>query len=219
MRAVKILIVKPSTAGPLTGNDVTMRRWAHILRGLGHIVDTGTAFEGQPADLLIAMHAYYSHGSIARWRAERPGRPAILALTGTDLYRDLADKPEPIESIDAATLLVALQPKAAEALPEAHRGKVRVIYQSAIAPAARRRRDDGGFRVCAIGHMRPLKDPLRAAAAARRLPADSRIEVLALGRAMTPEMERAARDEEARNPRFRWLGERSHAEALDFLAG
>lgn len=216
---MRILIIKPMSAGPRSGNDVTLQRWAGILRELGHDVETGTCFEGRLADLLIAMHAYYSHASIRRWRVERAGRPVVLALTGTDLYRDLADKPETLESMEAATLLVVLQAKAAEALPERLRAKVRVIYQSAQARPRRRGRAEGGFRVCTIAHMRPLKDPLRAAEAARRLPADSRIEVLALGRAMTAEMERAAREEEARNPRFRWLGERLHEEALDFLAG
>lgn len=216
---MKILIVKPGTAGPRTGNDITMLRWAQLLRGLGHEVQTGTDFEGQEADVLVAMHCYYSYAAIKRWQAERPKRPVVVALTGTDIYRDINDKPEVVASMDMATRLVALQAKAAEAVPERLRGKVRVIYQSAENVPRRRERRDGKFRVCAIGHLRPLKDPLLAAEAARGLPADSRVEVHALGRAMTPEMERDARAEERRNPRFRWLGERSHAESLEFLAG
>jgi len=216
---MRILIVKPSTAGPRTGNDITMLRWADILRGLGHEVQTGTDFEAQDAEALVAMHAYYSHAAIQRWRTERPRRPVVVALTGTDIYRDIADKPEVVASMEMATRLVALQAKAVEAVPERLRGKVVVIYQSAGNVPRRRDRRDGKFRVCAIGHLRPLKDPLLAAEAARGLPADSRVEVHALGRAMTPEMERDARAEGKRNPRFRWLGERSHADSLEFLAG
>jgi hypothetical protein len=69
-----------------------------------------------------------------------------------------------------------------------------------------------------LGHLRPVKDPLRAALAARGLPRESRIHILHLGRAMTNRMAARARAEMARNPRYQWLGERSHRRALSILA-
>jgi glycosyltransferase involved in cell wall biosynthesis len=63
------------------------------------------------------------------------------------------------------------------------------------------------FEVCVVGHLRPVKDPFRAARAARRLPADSRLTVVHVGAATTGAMRRQALAEEARNPRWRWLGE------------
>ena len=74
------------------------------------------------------------------------------------------------------------------------------------------------FDVCVLSHLRAVKDPLRAAYAARRLPAASRVRVLHAGRALSTAMAARARREMARNPRYRWLGERSHAAALAMIA-
>jgi len=74
------------------------------------------------------------------------------------------------------------------------------------------------FRVCVLGHLRSVKDPFRAAMAARLLPADSRVRIFHLGEALTAGTGRRALREMARNPRWRWLGERPRGEALRFLA-
>jgi len=52
-----------------------------------------------------------------------------------------------------------------------------------------------------------VKDPFRAALAARQLPADSRIRVIHLGKAHTAEFASQAISEIDVNPRYRWLGE------------
>jgi glycosyltransferase involved in cell wall biosynthesis len=75
------------------------------------------------------------------------------------------------------------------------------------------------FQACVIGHLREVKDPFRAAEAVRLLPADSRVRVLHLGSALDPEMRARAEHETATNPRYRWLGERPHAECLRVIAG
>ena len=102
-------------------------------------------------------------------------------------------------------------------IPEALRPKAQVIYQSAeplpemesvAAHGAETRAD--AFTVGVIGHLRPEKDPLRTALAVRRLPTESRLEVIHVGRALDIDMEESARDESARNPRYRWLGELPH---------
>src|SRR5262249_43516881 len=49
--------------------------------------------------------------------------------------------------------------------------------------------------------------PFRTALALRLLPKDSRIQVTHAGQAMSPAMEKRARALEAREPRYRWLGE------------
>ena len=69
-----------------------------------------------------------------------------------------------------------------------------------------------------MGHLRPVKDPLRTALAARLLPAASRIQVLHLGGALSEEMATEARSEAARNRRYHWLGELSRSEALGVLS-
>jgi glycosyltransferase involved in cell wall biosynthesis len=106
---------------------------------------------------------------------------------------------------------VVLQPKALDKLPEGWRAKTRVIYQS-VTPGMRKARSSRQrrtFDVCVVGHLRPVKDPFRAAMAARKLPAASRIRVLQIGGAMTSEMEARANKEMRINSRYRWLGEQS----------
>lgn len=65
-----------------------------------------------------------------------------------------------------------------------------------------------------VGHLRPVKDPLLAAAAARLAPAGSRLRIEHIGAALDPALERAARLESEANPRWRWLGPLSRRETL-----
>lgn len=178
-------------------------------------------WDGSPCELLLALHARRSHGSIRRFRARHPALPLVVALTGTDVYRDLARSARARLSLRLATRLVVLQPLALRALPASARRRARVIFQSAARPA---RADAGGrrrartFDVCVLAHLRPVKDPLRAALAARLLPAASRLRVLHAGAAHTRAMAERARAEERRNPRYRWLGDLPRPRALALLA-
>ncbi len=196
---------------------MTALRWARILRKLGHRVIIEERYRGGSADLLVALHARRSSDSVTEFRRAHPSTPVIVALTGTDLYRDLRRSPTTRRSLDLATRLVVLQPKALEKIPARHRSKARVIFQSAVCP-------NGAlppgrfFDVCLLGHLRPVKDPFRTAAAARRLPRSSRIRIFHAGAAMSPAMERRARSEMARNPRYRWVGELSTHRARRLLA-
>jgi putative glycosyltransferase (TIGR04348 family) len=227
---MRILLVTPAPSGSRKGNRVTAERWAHLLRDLGHQVRVAVEYHGQRCDLLVALHAFKSHLSIRRFRTERPGDPLVLCLTGTDLYGDIHTRPEALESLELATRLVVLQPLGLDELPEPLRGKTRVIYQSVAAisatgadagptappvgPASRR----SVFEVCVLGHLRPVKDPLRTAWAARLLPASSRVRVLQVGGALSDDLAEQARAEQASNPRYRWLGELPRGQALGLLS-
>jgi putative glycosyltransferase (TIGR04348 family) len=176
---------------------------------------------------LIALHAKLSHPSIVRFHKEHPERPLIVALTGTDLYRDLREDHQAQESLELATRLVVLQPKASDELLPELREKVRVIYQSVSGKSIRaggsRRRKAGKvaaqtYNICVIGHLRPVKDPFRAAQAARLLPASSHIRIMHIGFAMTKEMEDEARAEMRVNPRYLWIGEQPRWRAHRLLA-
>jgi glycosyltransferase involved in cell wall biosynthesis len=74
------------------------------------------------------------------------------------------------------------------------------------------------FEVCVLGHLRAVKDPFRTAIASRRLPDSSRVRVTHVGTALTPAMKRHARAEMSRNPRYRWLGDVPHKQAMRVLA-
>jgi putative glycosyltransferase (TIGR04348 family) len=204
---MKIIMVTPAPPRSLYGNRVTALRWIRILEKLGHRVRLSQTYGGEPCDLLVALHARRSHDAMQAYRRRFPEAPLLLALTGTDLYRDLANSPEARLSLRMATRLVTLQPLAARELPGALRAKVRVILQSAQAPPRGVHPAKRGFPVCVVGHLRDEKDPFRTAKAARALPAASRIRILHAGKAMNAAAETRAKREMARNPRYRWLGE------------
>ena len=63
---------------------------------------------------MLALHARRSHPSIKALPAEKP---LVVALTGTDVYRDIHESAEARESLELAHRLIVLQPKAAEELP------------------------------------------------------------------------------------------------------
>ena len=123
---MRVLIVTPASLTSTLGNSVTARRWAGLIESLGHRVEILATYEGQDCDLLLALHARRSHDSILRYRQERGAAPLIVALTGTDLYRDLPGSAEALESLQLGDRLVVLQKQALEALPEAVRAKGRV---------------------------------------------------------------------------------------------
>jgi len=179
------------------------------LRSLGHRVAIKQGYDGESYDLLIALHALRSHDAIKRFHSEHPDRPLIVALTGTDLYRDIPKIKGAQQSLELASRLIVLQPKAFDALPERFHTKTRVVYQSVKPfPQSRNPRVSArNFQVCVIGHLREIKDPFRAAMAARLLPASSRVRVVHVGGAMNEKMAERARREMEINPRYRWIGD------------
>ena len=210
-------MVSPASPGGRTGNTTTALRWVRILRELGHRVEIRSAYEGQPSDLLLALHARRSAGSVRRFASERAGHPIVLALTGTDLYHDIHHDPVAAGSLELASWLVVLQERGVDALPERFRARARVIYQSAVPPPGIPRPLRQHFEVCVPANLRPVKDPLRAAEAARLLPPSSRVLVTHIGASQDAELERRAREEMASNPRYRWLGGRPPREALRII--
>ncbi|MGH9326078.1 MAG: selenoneine biosynthesis selenosugar synthase SenB [Terriglobia bacterium] len=204
---MKIEIVTPAPPRSRFGNRVTAIRWARILRSLGHRVVLTQAYLNQPCNVLVALHAKRSYPSVRQFHLLHPERPILLALTGTDLYRDLPRSRSARKSLELATRIIVLQPKASERLETRFHGKVRVIYQSSPGSPAKASRLQRTFDVCVIGHLRPVKDPFRPALAARRLPESSRVRILHLGAAMDERMAQRARSEMRANPRYQWVGE------------
>ena len=204
---MRILIVTPPRPSHQSGNRVTASRWARILSELGHDVQLDEAYRGGHFDVLVALHARRSARSVERFHREQPGRPLVLAMTGTDLYQDIACSRPAQRSMELASRLLLLQFDGLSHLPKDLAHKARVIYQSAVPPKRIPRPLTRHFEVCVIGHLRPVKDPFRAALAARRLPDSSRIRIVHLGKAMAASLERRARAEMQRNSRYHWHGE------------
>jgi len=211
----RIALVTPARPGARNGNRHTARRWAGFLRELGHRVSIATGWNGQRCDLLIALHARRSHASIAAFRAAHPDKPVLLALTGTDLYRDLPQSREARQSLRIADRIVVLQDDALRRLAPAIRKKARVVFQSADPPV-RHAPPAGRFRVAVIGHLRAVKDPFRAARALSHL--DQDLEVVQVGEALEPGYAGKARAHMRRDARYRWLGGRTHPQTLGWIA-
>jgi putative glycosyltransferase (TIGR04348 family) len=225
---MRIGIVTPAPPDSRYGNRITAVRWAKILRSLGNRVSILQAYDGKPYDLLVALHARRSHSSIVNFRLHHPEAPVIVALTGTDLYRDIRTNHLAQKSLEIAIRIVVLQPKAIDELRPGWREKTRVIYQSVKAlprqasktngnETVLKDRSKGNFDVSVIGHLRAVKDPFRAAMAARSLPRSSRIRVFQVGKAMTDAIATRARKEMLANHRYEWLGELSRSQVHRIL--
>ena len=212
-----IIIVTPARAGSRHGNRNTAERWATHLRALGHKIDITLSWTGRDCDALIALHARRSHASIKAWKAAHPQRPLVLVLTGTDLYRDIHKNVDARKSLRLADRLVVLQQEGLSELGAALRRKTRVIHQS-VRAVKRQEPPRSYYLITVIGHLREEKDPFRAALALARLPANTAIRVVHLGKAMSPDFAREARALMRVEPRYRWLGERDHTATMRWLA-
>ena len=205
---MKISLITPAKKQSRAGNRTTAVRWARILQSLGHRVRVAVDYDGEDADLMVALHAWRSAGAIEAFRDKYPDAPLIVALTGTDIYRFQSSDPEiTLRSMELADALVCLHDLVHQAIPERFAGKLQVIYQSAPPLSRPREPSRRFFDVCVIGHLREEKDPLRAAFAVRDLPASSRIRVIHLGKAHDSDWARQGEDEMKRNPRYIWRGE------------
>jgi len=216
MLNVKIAIVTPAAAGSRTGNRHTAQRWSAMFRAAGHKVSVATEWNATPADVLFALHARRSHPSVLNFRHAYPDGNLVVVLTGTDLYRDILYDTGAQLSLELAQRLVVLQEEGLKALPRKFRAKTRVVYQSAqVTTGAIPPRKI--FRVCVLGHLREEKDPFRAALALKCIAPDEKIELVQLGKALSPALAAQATSLMVQDPRYRWLGGLPHWRALHWL--
>ena len=215
---MRIRVITPSPTGLLDGNRVTARRWAGILRRLGHRVSVGHRYDGERYDLLIALHAFKSFESIRHFSQVYPERPLIVALSGTDIYRDIYHRSSQVKrSLELADRLVVLQKEALKEVPLSFHHKTSVIFQSA-EPVQGKPPPKSYFRVCQVGNLRREKDPFQTAMASRLLPTSSRICIWHVGKALSRQMEQRANTENNRNARYRWVGPLSYGKTQALIA-
>ena len=216
---MRIVLITPEGPTSRTGNRVAASRWARILRSLGHRVRLAADYDGQPADLMVAVHAWRSAAAIERFKATFPERPVVLQLSGTDIYEYIDSDPEPtLRSMELADRLVALNDLAWRAVPKRLRTRLGVIHQSAATLPHPHRPSARAVVISVIGHLRDVKDPLRAAEAARLLPTTSRVRIEQVGRAYTPAWAARAEAEMEANPRYHWRGDVTGAAVRRLLA-
>jgi putative glycosyltransferase (TIGR04348 family) len=227
---MKVIVITPPGPSTRTGNAVAALRWARILRRLGHRVTTAADYRDESVDAMVAIHAWRSADAVRRFKVRHPDRPLILQLSGTDIYHYIGAEPAPtLRSMELADRLVALNSLAWRVVPKRFRKKLRVIFQSARKPLVPRQPSRRRIDISVIGHLRDVKDPLRAAEAARLLPPVSRIRIVHIGHGYSAEWAAKAAAEMAANPRYLWrddvpraavqkLLQQSHAMVLSSLS-
>lgn len=215
-----IVIVSPALADSNNGNWQTARRWQQFLQDdfLVRVVKGWPTEQGNPKDaLMIALHARRSAEAIQNWhqfQIRKLGHTArskglIVALTGTDLYRDIHNDESAQLSLALADSLIVLQSKARDAVPAEYREKTRVIYQSTTTrkPVAKTER---WVRAVMVGHLREEKMPETLMQAADLLKGQGRIYLDHIGLPLDPHYEQLAHTTMAQCPNYRWLGGLPH---------
>ncbi len=207
-----IVIISPYLSNANNGNWQTAWRWSRFLQGQ-YKTTLALEWDNSDCDVMIALHARRSATSIAAFAEAYPARPLVVALTGTDLYRDIASDETAQSSLQLATRLLILQPAGLQALENKYQPKTAVIYQSApalkpfnVVPP----RQSRYFDVIMVGHLREEKDPATFMLAARLVTSD-KVRLIHIGGALDPDLKTQAENTQKNIHRYRWLGNVAHA--------
>jgi glycosyltransferase involved in cell wall biosynthesis len=213
-RAFDVLIATAAARGSRTGNRVTALRWAAFLRAAGLRVRVISAYRGESAPLMIALHARRTFALQRAYRQQTGGR-LIVALTGTDSYGGwpaAAELPWALAEVDG---LIALQADMQTRLPEALRARCTVIAQSsALGPG--RRAPHPLPRLLVSGHLRAEKNPFLPVQGLHVHLPELPLSLQHCGGELQAGYADEARAWMRREPRYRYLGElpRRQAHAL-----
>lgn len=211
----QLVIVTPALADANNGNWRTAKRWADMLAQAYRVRLTrqwdAADLQSRDDELMIALHARRSAASVAAWRLARPQAPLLLALTGTDLYRDIDSDADAQRSLDLADLLIVLNDLGPRRLPAQQRAKCHVVLQSCPARQPIADKPRRHLRALMVGHLRDEKDPatwFRAIAATMR--SDLRFDHI--GDGLDEALAAQARALMAADVRYRWLGAQPHGQ-------
>jgi putative glycosyltransferase (TIGR04348 family) len=214
----RLVLVTPAFAEANNGNWQTAKRWARWLAN-DYEVRLAAAWDRDETvigddDVMLALHARRCAASIEAFAKAHPDRALIVALTGTDLYGDVArGDASALRSLELATRLIVLQEAAPEAVPPSLRHKVDVCFQS-TPERQRLAKTSARLRALAVGHLRAVKDPLTVMRAMARLDHRRDIALDHVGDALDAALADAARACMRAHPRYRWLGGIDHAKTL-----
>ncbi|HOZ63348.1 MAG TPA: selenoneine biosynthesis selenosugar synthase SenB [Burkholderiaceae bacterium] len=212
MKQPRVLIVSPAAANANNGNWQTAWRWSRMLRP-SFQADIAQAWNGEPYDVMLALHARRSADSIAAWALAQDvtvdARGLGVVLTGTDLYRDIQTDAAAQASLLFARRLVVLQECGPDALPQAVRHKARVIFQS-VTSRKPVQKTDRHLRAVMVGHLRDEKSPQTLFEAARLLYDQRDFLIDHIGEALDAGLGEQARATADAIPNYRWLGGQTH---------
>ncbi len=199
-----VLIVCPATAADDDHPLHIATRWARMLHGHCRTAVV-PRWSGEPADRLFALDARRSAASVDAWSRAQPARPVLLALTGTDLYRDILFDAATQRALQQSSRLLVMQEQAPQQLSAAMRAKCSVVHASArplrALPPPRAR-----LRAVQAGTLCEQRDPMSFMRAARRLAARGDIGFLQVGAAAEGALAAAARRTADECAGSQWLG-------------
>jgi len=202
-----VCVASPYPLTELKGNSVTTRRIVEILREEGIAARGSHGFDGEPADVLISLHAVKGAQAVADYRALYPEGKVVVLITGTDIYQLLpGGSAEGERALEAADAVVVVFDRAVQSLDVRWRKKA-VVVPSSLAPmtvVAKPGRPP--FAISVVGHLRPVKQPFLTIEAVARHPEWTEVEVWQIGEALDDESAAQAREWEKRDTRYRWFG-------------
>lgn len=207
-----LVIVSPALADSNNGNWQTAKRWSDMLQAhySSRIIKHWPDGEKSTGDsMMLALHARRSADSIRAWAnakgATRDCPGLLVALTGTDLYRDIHTHPEAMESLRLAQRLIVLQDKAMNAVPAEYKHKAQVVYQSTTALPAIHNKGHI-LKVLMVGHLREEKMPETYLQAAEILKDEAGMVLEHVGEALDEKYIQRIKDTTAACPHYQWLG-------------
>ena len=224
-----VVIVSPALADANNGNWQTARRWQQLLQSpraspqplSARIVTQWPDGPGAANDhCMLALHARRSAASVFAWADLRgsvntddanvcPVAGLAVALTGTDLYRDIQTDPLAQRALQLAQRLVVLQVLGLDALPSELRDRASVIFQSTPARVALPK-PKRFLKALMVGHLREEKSPQTLFAAAQLLSGADAIHLEHIGAPLDPVLAERAQATAVACLHYRWVGGLPH---------
>ena len=217
---MEIAVFSPYSLTSPKGNTITAERLVSLLVNLGCsavAVDDSVAV-GTP-DVLIALHATRSLCVSREYKSQRRDGQLWVYLTGTDVYVADQSSADLVEALSMADVIMVSQSAIVQSLAAEFRDKCAVIPASVSLPELPQVFDSNhsdstkfGF----VGHLREVKNPFLMNRAMQFCSGD--LTAVTMGATLEPVFKEQVEEWQQRDPRFRYLGNVPHAEALARLS-
>ena len=216
---MKVCVASPYPLSELKGNSVTTDRIVAMLNEGGVEARGSYGNDGEPADILITLHAIKGAPAVFDFKKKTPNGRVIILLTGTDIYQGLAEGSQiGGDALQVADRIVVPQEAAIRKLPEKVRGKTVVIRPSLDPIAVKATSSQSPFVISVVGHLRPVKRPFLTIETLAQHPGWSDLEVWQIGQALDAEMRKTAEFWMEEDKRYRWCGGLPREESLALCA-
>lgn len=212
---MKVCVASPYPLSELKGNSVTTDRIVAMLNEGGVDARGSHGYDGDPADVLIALHAVKGAPAVFDFREKAPQGKVIVLLTGTDIYQGLPEGSEiGHDALRSADRIVVPQEAAILRLPEEVRDKTVVIRSSLDPIAIKAGPLKSPFVISVVGHPRPVKRSFLTIETVARHPEWRDLEVWQIGQALDEESRKTAAAWVRNDHRYRWFGGLPRQESL-----